>query len=136
MSLREADYERRRMELLERPKGTRRRSGGERFEPLNALVHGGWLAELPGGEARVWIVLYALAGPDRRTRIGGAALGRKAGVNRTNALRHAAELARRGLVRVVERGHSGRGERRTANTYELLVPAPRAAPEEEGEEPD
>lgn len=136
MSLREADYERRRMELLERPKGARRRSGGERFEPLNALVHGGWLGELPGGEAKVWLVLYTLAGPDRRARIGGAALGRKAGVNRTNALRYAAELARRGLVRVVERGHSGRGERRTANTYELLVPAPRAAPEDEGEEPD
>lgn len=136
MTRTEAERERRRAELAALGRAAPRRGSGTRFVPLNAVVHGGWLAGLPGGEARVWIVLYALAGPDRRARIGGAALGRKAGVNRTNALRHAAELARRGLVRVVERGHSGRGERRTANTYELLVPAPKVATDEEGEEPD
>lgn len=136
MSRTEAERERRRAKLAELGRDAPKRGGIHRFAPLNAIVHGGWLDEISGGEAKVWLVLYALAGPDRRARIGGAALGRKAGVNRTNALRYAAELARRGLVRVVERGHSGRGERRTANTYELLVPAPRAAPEEDREEPD
>ena len=125
-----------REERLSHGAARKQQRGGARFAPMNAIVHGGWLNEIPGGEAKVWLVLYALAGPDRRARIGGTALGRKAGVNRTNALRNAAELARRGLVRVVERGHSGRGERRTANTYELLVPAPRAAAEEDREEPD
>ncbi len=136
MTLSEADRKWREERLAGSAKRVPRKGGNTRFQPNNAVVYGRWFAALTDGEARVYHVLDTLAGPDNHARVGGSKLGALAGLNRTNALRHAAALVRRGLVRVVERGHSGRGERRTANTYELLVPAPKVASEEEGEEPD
>jgi hypothetical protein len=139
-----AERERRNAELLGEGQGRHRgrstaeaKRGGasarRRFAARNAVVHRGWLPVLSPRELRVWTVLDTLSDDAGRARIGGTRLGELAGCHRTNALRAASDLVRRGLVRQVVRGHSDRGARRTSNEYEML--APEAAPPGDREEP-
>jgi hypothetical protein len=139
MSLREADYERRRMELLERPKGTRRRAGSGRFKPLNALVDGGWLGALTPRELRVWAVIYRLADRGGRATVSHGTIARRAGIRREHTARTTKRLEHLGLVRVRVRGRTiGQAGKRTANVYEVLVPQPRTNSADGGtnEEPE
>jgi hypothetical protein len=100
-----------------------KRGDVKRFVARNAVVYGGWLPVLTPSELRVWLALDTASQPDGTTRIGGTAIGRLTGLKRNHAAAAAKSLEKRGLVRVLVRGNSGRGGKRTANVYELLAPA-------------
>jgi hypothetical protein len=124
MTRTEAERERRRAELVERPKGHARRGGG-RFAPMNAIADGGWLALLTPRELRAWFVIYRLADSANRARVSHGTIARLAGMRREDAARTTKALERRGLLRVTVRGRTvGQAGKRTSNEYELLVPRP------------
>jgi hypothetical protein len=125
MTRTEAERERRRAELVERPNGYTRHGGRQRFAPLNAIADGGWLALLTPRELRVWMAIYRLADSANRARASHDTIARLAGVRREHAARTTKALERRGLLRVLVRGRTvGQAGKRTANEYELLVPRP------------
>jgi hypothetical protein len=113
-----------------------KRGDGRRFAAGRAVVHGGWLPVLTPSELRVWLVLDTASQKDGTTRIGGTAIGRLTGMKRNHASAAAKSLEKRGLVRVLVRGNSVRGGKRTANVYELLAPPPPKANPPKSEEPD
>ncbi|MEN9641784.1 MAG: hypothetical protein RIR77_973 [Planctomycetota bacterium] len=113
-----------------------KRGDVKRFIARNTVVYGGWLLVLTPSELRVWLVLDTASQKDGTARIGGTAIGRLTGMKRNHAAAAAKSLEKRGLVRVLVRGNSGRGGKRTANVYELLAPPPRKADHPQSEEPD
>ena len=113
-----------------------KRGDGRRFAAGRAVVHGGWLPVLTPSELRVWLVLDTASQKDGTARIGGTAIGRLTGMKRNHAAAAAKSLEKRGLVRVLVRGNSGRGGKRTANVYEILAPPPPKADHPKSEEPD
>ena len=113
-----------------------KRGDGRRFAAGRAVVYGGWLPVLTPSELRVWLVLDTASQSDGTARIGGTAIGRLTGMKRNHAAAAAKSLEKRGLVRVLVRGNSGRGGKRTANVYELLAPPPPKADHPKSEEPD
>jgi len=126
MTRTEAERERRRAELVERPQGHARRGGGsKRFLPLNAIVDGGWLAVLTPRELRVWWVICRFANTCNHARVSHGTIARLAGMRREHAARTTAALEKRRLLRVRARGRTvGRTGKRTSNEYELLMPEP------------
>jgi hypothetical protein len=126
------DWERRRAELVQRPQ---RQAGGRpsvpkpgkatRFDPLNALVDGGWLGALTPRELRVWLALYRMANGRNLVRASHGTIAARAKMLRADAARTTSRLERRGIVRVLQRGRTiGQAGKRTANEYEVLVPDP------------
>jgi hypothetical protein len=113
-----------------------KRGDVKRFIARNTVVYGGWLLVLTPSELRVWLVLDTASQSDGTARIGGTAIGRLTGMKRNHAAAAAKSLEKRGLVRVLVRGNSGRGGKRTANVYELLAPPPPKADHPKSEEPD
>ena len=113
-----------------------KRGDVKRFVARNTVVYGGWLPVLTPSELRVWLVLDTASQNDGTARIGGTAIGRLTGMKRNHAAAAAKSLEKRGLVRVLVRGNSGRGGKRTANVYELLAPPPPKADHPKPEEPD
>jgi hypothetical protein len=113
-----------------------KRGDVKRFIARNTVVYGGWLLVLTPSELRVWLVLDTASQSNGTARIGGTAIGRLTGMKRNHAAAAAKSLEKRGLVRVLVRGNSGRGGKRTANVYELLAPPPRTANPQKSEEPD
>jgi hypothetical protein len=113
-----------------------KRGDVKRFIARNTVVYGGWLLVLTPSELRVWLVLDTASQSNGTARIGGTAIGRLTGMKRNHAAAAAKSLEKRGLVRVLVRGNSGRGGKRTANVYELLAPPPRTADPPKSEEPD
>ncbi len=113
-----------------------KRGDVKRFIARNTVVYGGWLLVLTPSELRVWLVLDTASQSDGTARIGGTAIGRLTGMKRNHAAAAAKSLEKRGLVRVLVRGNSGRGGKRTANVYELLAPPPPKANPQKSEEPD
>jgi len=126
MTRTEAERERRRAELVERPQGhARRGGGGKRFFPLNAIVDGGWLAVVTPRELRVWLVIDRFADKCNRARLSHGTIARLTGMRREHAARTTKTLERHGLLQVLVRGRTvGQAGKRTANEYELLVPKP------------
>ena len=125
MTRTEAERERRRAELVERPNDHARRGGDGRFAPRNALLDGGWIALLTPRELRVWFAIDRFADKRNRARLSHGTIARLTGMRREHAARTTAALERRGLLRVRVRGRTvGRAGKRTSNEYELLVPRP------------
>lgn len=126
------DWERRRAELLQHPKrqaagrpSVPRPGGATRFDPLNALVDGGWLGALTPRELRVWLALYRMANGRNLVRASHGTIASRAKMLREDAARTTSRLERRGIVRVLQRGRTiGQAGKRTANEYEVLVPGP------------
>jgi hypothetical protein len=97
-----------------------------RFAPLNALADGGWLGVLSWRELRVWVALFRLADGSSRLRASHGTIAARSGIRREHAARTTKALEARGLLKVLVRGRTvGRAGKRTANEYEMLVPAHR-----------
>jgi hypothetical protein len=104
-----------------------RRGGSKRFLPMNATADGGWIALLTPRELRVWVAIYRFADKCNRARLSHGTIARLTGMRREHAARTTAQLERRGLLRVLERGRKVyESGKRTANVYEILAPPPNA----------
>jgi DNA-binding MarR family transcriptional regulator len=87
---------------------TKKRASRLRFETLNAFVDAG-MAALARSELAVWLCLFRDTKQNGEARASLSDLARRCGIDRQTAARAVSGLAKRKMLRVVNRGGLNRG---------------------------
>lgn len=75
-----------------------------RWHLLNGMVDAGWLSEMRGSDAKVWLTLYRHADLRGFVTLSEAELARQCGIDQRTARRGIARLQEAGLVTTIRQG--------------------------------